>query len=186
MTLRTDVYELLCLYEGDNPREAFKPVWVNPDGIWKKPKECLRYRSQVPDHLEPAYDIALGDGLLEQHVMSDRMDAWVHLTERGRAEIARYEVLPDAKDTPLTNEDIKPRKESLDARALALFLEDKTRRKADIARILKRRTQSLAPSRCPELDKAMRAWKTPRGAGIPRGSKDKDGRIEAEDFDEDD
>ena len=78
MPIRKDVFELLCLYEGANPREAFKPVADTPvrdrqDNVWvtEDPKagRHMVFRSQVPDHLESAYDIALGDGLLAQELL---------------------------------------------------------------------------------------------------------------------
>jgi hypothetical protein len=69
-------------------------------------------------------------------------------------------------------------KVSLDARALGLFVEDPNRTKKDIAKILRVRTQSLAPSRCPKLDAAMRAYRAP-DPGLVRGSKDRDGNLEA-------
>jgi len=68
---------------------------------------------------------------------------------------------------------------SLDARALALFLDDTRRRKKDIARLLGlKNTQSLAPARCRRLDAAMRAHRAPDPEPV-RGTKDRDGNLEA-------
>ena len=63
-----DVYELLGLYEGPKPREAFKPH-LQPDDWKKRAQVTLHFRSEVPDLLEPAYDIAIADGLLEHHIL---------------------------------------------------------------------------------------------------------------------
>jgi hypothetical protein len=53
------------------------------------------------------------------------------------------------------------KKPNLDARALALFFDDRTRTKSDIADLLHVKTQSLAPRRCPKLDAAIRANRAP-------------------------
>jgi len=105
MAIRKDVFDLLCLYEGAPLREAFKPTWFEPDGVtFKRPKGRLEYRTQVPDELEPAFDIGIGEGLLEQHILSDRMDAFVFITEKGRAEIALHRT-----DSPILSERLTAR-----------------------------------------------------------------------------
>lgn len=64
------VYELLRLYEGAHPRNAFKPPQFDPDEKWREREKAQRvFRSEVPDALKAAYDIALGDGLVEQHLL---------------------------------------------------------------------------------------------------------------------
>jgi hypothetical protein len=74
---------------------------------------------------------------------------------------------------------------TLDARALALFFVDRSRTKTDIARLLNlRNVQSLSPQRCPKLDDAMKAWREANAGPPIRGSKDKDGNLEAWDEDE--
>jgi hypothetical protein len=74
--------------------------------------------------------------------------------------------------------------QTLDVRALALFFADKNRSKKEIADLLGKRTQSLSPERCPQLDTAMKAWRSANANARPRGSKDRDGNIEAWDEDE--
>jgi hypothetical protein len=75
---------------------------------------------------------------------------------------------------------------SLDSRALAVFLEDKTRTKKAIADILGlNHTQSLSPERCPELDKAMKTWEVAQRPEKPKGTKDKHGNLEARAPDDD-
>lgn len=91
MPLRKDVYDLLRLYEGESPWEAVKPTWFEADGVTlRRPKQRLEYRSQVPDELQTAYDIALAEGLLEQHWLSDKVDALVFVTDKGRGAIALH------------------------------------------------------------------------------------------------
>jgi hypothetical protein len=71
-----------------------------------------------------------------------------------------------------------PPKVSLDARALAIFIENPDRTKKDIARLMGlKNTQSLSPSRCPKLDAAIRAYRAP-DPGAVRGSKDAAGNVE--------
>ncbi len=66
-----------------------------------------------------------------------------------------------------------------DARATALFLEDTKRTKTAIAKMLDVTTQALAPNKCPKLSQAMRIHKAPDQKRRIRGSKDKDGNLEA-------
>ncbi len=145
MTLRNDIFALLCLYEGSNPREAYKPNWFEDDGVTlRRPTDRrdnawitenpiggkhLKFRSQVPDRLETAYDVALGEGLLEQHLLTPEqqlslyqccglpcpkqdkpwpifpanVDALVIITNKGRAVLAEGRSAPgDAEaDSPL-------------------------------------------------------------------------------------
>ena len=83
---------------------------------------------------------------------------------------------------PATDKPAAKGKTSLDARATALKVEDPTRTKTDIAKILGlTHTQSLTPRRCPMLDKAMRAHKARTGV---RGYYD-NGKLEAIDPDDD-
>lgn len=91
------------------------------------------------------------------------------------------EMLP-AEDQPQREGDEKekdaPKGPSLDARALALFIEDRSRKIKDIAKLLgKKNTQGLSPQRCPKLHAAMRAWKAPDRR--VRGTKDGQGNLEA-------
>jgi len=66
---------------------------------------------------------------------------------------------------------------TLDERALAFFVADRTRSKTQIAKLLGlKNTQSIAPDRCPRLHAAMQACKA---LDLPNGSKSKDGTIEA-------
>ena len=123
MSLRKDVYELLRLYEGPHPKEAFKPQ-LQPDDWRERREKQLVFRSQVPDQLEAAYDIALSEGYLRQGLLKPEQqvelyetlgtydipqdqpwpvvpgwsDALVFLTDKGRAAIA----LHDTKSTLLS------------------------------------------------------------------------------------
>lgn len=104
MSLRKDVYELLCLYRGPHRREAFKPR-LQPEDWREREKDQLLFRTQVPDHLEPAYDIALAEGLIEEHLLTHGLQLkWyemylqTHPDERG----GQYDIQqPErAKDDP--------------------------------------------------------------------------------------
>jgi hypothetical protein len=76
----------------------------------------------------------------------------------------------------------KPKKPTLDERALALFLADPTRTKATISVLLGlKNPQSLSPRRCPKLATAVKAYRAENARAIPRGSKGNDGGIEAYD-----
>jgi hypothetical protein len=67
-----------------------------------------------------------------------------------------------------------------DEEALALFLADTSRTKTDLARQLElKNPQSLSPKRCPKLTQAMRAWREANAGQKIRGTKDKDGNLEA-------
>lgn len=109
---REDVYELLRLYEV-NPRAAFKPH-LQPDDWRERERTKLHFRIQVPDNLEDAFDIAIGEGLLKQHLIKPEdqfsvyksfgipvpvldgsgvpanADALIQVTEKGRAVLAAY------------------------------------------------------------------------------------------------
>jgi hypothetical protein len=116
---RKDVLELLRLYEGPHPREAFKPH-LQPSNWREREKLRLHLRSQVPDHLESAFDVALGE-LLEQEILEPNeqvslyeslglpvpapgqlaggksypifpanIDALVWITDKGRAALAEH------------------------------------------------------------------------------------------------
>lgn len=70
---------------------------------------------------------------------------------------------------------------SLESRALAVFFENPSLTKKQIAERIGSHEKSLAPRRCPKLAAAMAAHKAPEiGRSVRRGSK-VDGRIEAED-----
>jgi hypothetical protein len=107
----------------------------------------------------------------------------LHDEERA-AQASKPKPLGDAELAPLIaagpSQERLPRAEpvDLDLEAVALFLKDRTRSKAEIARMLGQHRQALAPERCPKLDLAIRAWKA---SELPHGSKSKDGTIEAED-----
>lgn len=119
MEIHKDVYDLLRLYDGLNPRAAFKPH-LQPDDWREREQAQLHFRSQVPDSLEAAYDIALGEGLLKQHLLKPEdharyhktfglpvpkrylegsvvpanADAWIVMTDKGRAAVASYRTQP--------------------------------------------------------------------------------------------
>ena len=66
--------------------------------------------------------------------------------------------------------------ESLDLRALALFLVNRNLTKKQMADRLGCNAKSLTPKRCPQLDVAIKAHRT---ADLPKGSKSSDGSMEA-------
>jgi hypothetical protein len=70
---------------------------------------------------------------------------------------------------------------SLDARALALFLDHTDWTKKKIADALGCHEKSLSPRRCPRLTAAIAAHKSPIDPDRPRprGSKDSEGNLEA-------
>ena len=88
---------------------------------------------------------------------------------------------PEAESGKQQSEPASATATSLDARALALFVEDQTRTKTVIARILgKKSTQSICPARCPKLDAAMTAWRSrDPSQRVRRVSKDAEGNLEA-------
>ncbi|MGE3803394.1 MAG: hypothetical protein AB7K24_01830 [Gemmataceae bacterium] len=69
---------------------------------------------------------------------------------------------------------------TIDTQALALFLDDPTRTKRDIAKLLgkPRPHQTLSKEKCPKLNAAMNAHKAPQRKP-KRGSKDRNGNLEA-------
>ncbi len=145
MSIRKDVLELLRLYEGPNQWDAYKPIkptiWQDEDEddriiVDPKPRDrsdnkwitedpiagrWLVFRSQVPDHLQPAYTIAIGEGYLEEHLLKpeqldslyrshglpgvpqdkprpivpNNCDALVLITDKGRAAIAQDNTLAE-------------------------------------------------------------------------------------------
>ena len=67
-----EVGELLELYDWENRREGFKPARFQAALDKPCPKRFegkLAFRSEVPDHLLLAYDVALGAGLVEQYLL---------------------------------------------------------------------------------------------------------------------
>jgi len=72
------------------------------------------------------------------------------------------------------------RKLSLDARAMALFVDNPSLKKKEMAEILGCHEKSLAPKRCSKLANAMRLHKAK--GHLPSGSKGRDGTIEAVDY----
>lgn len=75
-------------------------------------------------------------------------------------------------------------KTSLDARAVAIFMENQSLTKTEIAKMLGVKIQSLAPNRCKRLDAALRAVRESGTGRRIRGYKGKDGSIEAYEDDE--
>lgn len=118
--MRPDVIELLTMYEGPNPSNAYKATlpegamrsvldrdrpWITDDpknGRW------LILRTQMPEHLENARDIAFAAGLIEETFLELKplrslrdsvglsyrgdgdIDALVRITDKGRAALAEH------------------------------------------------------------------------------------------------
>lgn len=147
MSIRKDVYKLLCLYDWQERRLGFKPARFLPDDLPPlRPEGKLAFRSEVPDHLLPAYDIALGDGLVEQHLLNpenqmsfyrsmgwpvgmpevlqnkpwpvfpDWSDALVVVTNEGWAAIAKHRTKSETLSTRL-RVDIACQKVTLDGKS---------------------------------------------------------------------
>jgi hypothetical protein len=145
--------------------------------------------SDIPEHLKPALSIALtAPGLVHVPFLGLLNDVGprAYLTTAGRADLARHDEPSGSQRADGTPPDKQPPPEespelSLDARALALFIADTRRKKTDIAKLLRlRNSQSLAPKRCPKLSAAMRAHRAadPDRRRV-RGSKDREGNLEA-------
>lgn len=119
------------------------------------------------------HPLRLPDGAEYTLLMSSALQAEI---EWERAQAAR---LASETEEPRDPADAPP--VTLDAQALACFVEDTTRTKTDIIRLLGlRNTQSLAPNRCPKLHAAMKAWRAPDpDRRRIRGSKDVDGNLDA-------
>jgi hypothetical protein len=67
---------------------------------------------------------------------------------------------------------------TLDELALAVYFKHPNWKKKQIAKVLGRPPQSLAPRRCPQLTNAMKAWRNTSDS-LGCGSKDKHGGLEA-------
>jgi hypothetical protein len=101
----------------------------------------------------------------------------------GKAENSDHQTETEAKNEP--TKPIASLGATLDEQAVAVFVSRKGQvTKKEIARILVesgiRETcheKSLAPSRCPHLDQAIRAYRD--GHSLPHGSKDREGNVEA-------
>lgn len=121
------------------------------------------------------------DGPLPIRPKAPPQESWkvLVLLPEGRVVLTEQELTADRTGTDGRTPNPAPRsKLSLDLQALAVFFEDRNRKIKDIARILGlKNTQSLAPKRCPELHKVMKACRAENAP--PRGSKDRDGNIEA-------
>lgn len=119
-------------------------------------------------------------------LVDSRFAPWFNgpiLTDLGRATLsvwahAQGQRQPPSACKPGVTGAHPPR---LDARALAILLEDMSLTKTQIAHKLGVRVQSLAPARCPQLDCAMKAHRELNAANRRqvRGHKDKDGSVEA-------
>lgn len=87
------------------------------------------------------------------------------------------------KRRPQTSVKTKPNSMGVDAEALAVFIHHPDWTKKRIAEQIGRAEKSLAPGRCPKLNAAIQTYKSRNNAGLKRGSKDRDGNLEAWDED---
>lgn len=72
MSLSDDVRELLRLYDWQDVRGAFKPARFLPvpdEPPRLRPEGKLVFRSELPDRLLRAYDVAISEGLVEQYLL---------------------------------------------------------------------------------------------------------------------
>ena len=129
--------------------------------------------TDATEHENTFKQLLSGDRRKALAMPMDEIADWQERICRERAKL-----LLQAPEPKPTGADTSPPATSLDARALAIFIEDPSRKKRDIAKILGlKATQSLSPERCPKLDAAMRAYRAPDRR--IRGSKDADGNLEA-------
>ena len=104
----------------------------------------------------------------------------IALTGQGVNALLLHRASLAAKPDPKQTSEMPKRKLSLDARALAVFIEHKEWTKKEIAKHLECNEKSLAPRRCPKLDAAIGAYKSPLDSSrrVVRGTKDRDGNID--------
>jgi hypothetical protein len=86
-------------------------------------------------------------------------------------------IAPDKIGTPAPRQHSDFGKASLDAMAVAVFIDHPEWTKKKIANHLGKHEKSLAPTRCPKLDAAIKAYKAK--PPTVRGSKDSEGNVEA-------
>lgn len=112
---------------------------------------------------------------------------WALLSAQSRGE-QMLKLIAVARDANLSEETPASAvcRTSLDARALAIFLEHLTWSKKQIAEHLRCHPKSLAPRRCPRLHGAIQAYRSPLDPGRRRlhGTKDDQGNLEAWEEDE--
>ncbi len=109
-----------------------------------------------------------GQGFLMDSVSYDLLAAI-------RAKASQGDTPPTKAPLPVTGQ--QEPKPSLDARALAVFIDHPDWTKKKMAEHLGCNEKSLAPRRCVKLDAAIRAYKAkPK---MRRGSRDSDGNLEA-------
>lgn len=103
---------------------------------------------------------------------------WNDLGREGQ--IGRMRAYLDRKDSiegpQKINTDKSTKQPSLDSLAVGVFLDHPDWTKKQIAEYLGCHKGSLTPKRCPKLASAIRASRT---SDLPRGSKDRDGNMEA-------
>lgn len=105
------------------------------------------------------------------------VEHWSKLDEENRMPWLEQALVSDALASLAVDSKIDTQSTSVDARALAVFIEHPDWTKKMIADHLKVHEKSLAPSRCPKLDAAIKAYKA-KPTSV-RGSKDANGDVEA-------
>jgi hypothetical protein len=123
----------------------------------------------------------LHDGVYDVYPEQGWRQAMQRLREAARVKATEGDIQTPATEPVPTGKQGKQKKVTRDAEALGLFCEDQTRTITVIAELLGVPTQSLAPTRCPKLHAAMKAYKgsNANDRRKVRGSKDRDGNIEA-------
>lgn len=197
----TNIGELMDALKGDTTRQVSLRIKPTGDSLVKRIREGrtdqpVRHPPELDSfdalmaRINKHYGERLTDSVLLQAVGTVRLHKGCLIGAVRRMTIAEFnEALDDAKGQHTESKDEPPADKpastpdtsqaSLDARALAIFIEDTSRKKKNIAKILGlKNTQSLAPARCPKLAAAMRAYHAPDPDQI-RGSKNADGNLEA-------
>lgn len=127
----------------------------------------------VPDDLRDALHVAVYRGLVRKLPGAHRLSPiYWGLTVEGLGALKDVPSKVGAKDA---------KEPKLDARALALFIENPTMTKTEIAKKLElKNVRSLSRARCPQLNSAIAAHKAAIDPGSTvRGSKDADGNLDA-------
>lgn len=178
--LQKRIDDLLALFEGDEAiptegdrRNQFdsrdRAVWV----------EATKW--QLDRHLP---EESVGGELVKHLGMTNLPGVWTLIprvfqpfTSEWRNRLLALRSLADGAMPNGVREKEGVQPLSLDARAAAVFFENPTLTKKQIAQKIGCKPQSLAPDRCPKLTAAMKALK--ESERLKHGSKSKGGIVEA-------
>lgn len=162
------------------PRDvAMRPVEfeakLNLPGDWQVVGD-ERHREVLAEPLRHSYPLDFDFGSFRHQFVPAVPERWfVDMVDLRR--MALQAPAPAVEAMPQS----KGEQPSLDARALAVFIQHRDWTKKRIAKHLHCNEKSLAPARCPKLAAAIAANKATRdpGRNLRRGSKGADGSLEA-------